>query len=428
MTEEEQLKARLAEAEAELQALRDRLGSALIEKDRLQREAERVSGAPPPLLLERLETRLRDFEYRFEDHLTRLIDEGRDRDAEVRALTDEVAALRRSRDDALASIKVLEHACKVLALRLHKIETGGRMKAPAVQAGVGQAVSARLGAAGSGATENKPKIAPASIPRSALRTPIADAPLPGLTASVSVSDIVGLVHVEDRPDYQETVRGLATKWGIEYNVFGEEIPEVSGERILLVNLHTPRWEALATVFGNEPWRPRVPRAFTYWADGIHGTEIGLVDYLPPPFTVDGCIKYLLERSQPPQRLLVASEQFEVMSQLRDRLSPQGCAVSMAFDGRQALDLAPMIRPELVLVDLHLPKGEALRLIARLRATAITSRLPFTLLCSEPVPPADLREHARRSIRDLPFSCDDLIRGVSRVLTPHRQGAQATARG
>jgi len=67
----------------------------------------------------------------------------------------------------------------------------------------------------------------------------------------------------------------------------------------------------------------------------------------------------------PLVLVINDEEWTTRS-LESILKPEGYAVLMAYTGRQGLDLASKIRPDLLLIDLRLPDTTGIDLCARLR--------------------------------------------------------------
>jgi CheY-like chemotaxis protein len=65
------------------------------------------------------------------------------------------------------------------------------------------------------------------------------------------------------------------------------------------------------------------------------------------------------------RVLIAGNDADPCLSLRHALTRSGMSVSIAWDGKQATDLLAMVRPELVVVDLGLPRGDGYALVADL---------------------------------------------------------------
>jgi len=90
-------------------------------------------------------------------------------------------------------------------------------------------------------------------------------------------------------------------------------------------------------------------------------------------------------------------------------------------------LLAMVEPEVLLVDLALPGGDALRLLGRLRADPKTRELPIGLLLSPALNAAEFRQHALRAVRDQTLSPTDLAQALrKRINLPSSADAPAIA--
>jgi CheY-like chemotaxis protein len=75
----------------------------------------------------------------------------------------------------------------------------------------------------------------------------------------------------------------------------------------------------------------------------------------------------------------------------------------------------MINPEVVLIDLALPGGDALRLLTRLRADPKTRDLPIALLLSPTLDAGDFRRHALRIVREQTLSPADVAQALRQCI-------------
>lgn len=266
------------------------------------------------------------------------------------------------------------------------------------------------------------------LPRPPAATPVAAArvepqrPVLSVAPSASTSgkgERVTVVHLDDQPLYQETMRTLIEKFGFaRYCLASESSDELGAtRRLLALNLLTENVEPLASVADASRWGIEYPAAFTYCGDGTRGFVLGMTDFFPPPFDPNMCVTRLLERPSPTQRLLVVSDAVDATSEVRSILTRLGCATSVAFDGRQAAALLPMVRPDVMLIDLNLPKGDAMRIIAKVRADAANANVTFGVMWQQPIVAAEFRAQAARAARDLPLSTDDLRRAMGREMGP-----------
>jgi CheY-like chemotaxis protein len=105
-----------------------------------------------------------------------------------------------------------------------------------------------------------------------------------------------------------------------------------------------------------------------------------------------------------------------MNEVRALLNGARCSTSVALDARQAYDLVPMVKPQLVLIDLGLPRGEGLRLAARLRTDPATAGVGIAFLWGRPLAPDEFRLHAARAVRDCQFASEHLIRPLLQELS------------
>jgi CheY-like chemotaxis protein len=107
---------------------------------------------------------------------------------------------------------------------------------------------------------------------------------------------------------------------------------------------------------------------------------------------------------PRRRILAVSAAFDVMSNLRTALGGNGCSLSVAVDSREGLDLVRLVRPDLILVDLALPRGDALMLLSRLAETT-GGALGTALFASGEVSFAGAGPTISRALGDRPANGD-----------------------
>src|SRR5205809_5880582 len=65
------------------------------------------------------------------------------------------------------------------------------------------------------------------------------------------------------------------------------------------------------------------------------------------------------------RVVTAGADVDALMSLRQALARRGMSVSMAWDGKQASELLVVVRPEVVVVDLGLPRRDGYGILARL---------------------------------------------------------------
>lgn len=354
-----------------------------------------------------------------------LLDQLLQRDETLTAVVNELAALRPSIDQERVQLAAAEDKVDAVELRLRRLETAlaSRLRA-AAPPGTPAPPPARPPAAATRIAA--PVVAPELTPTVIRVRPAAAAPTaaPPIGASPEGSldggkhNGVTVIHVEDQAHFRDAIRAAADKWTAAYHLYDEPPERLNGRhRILALNLVHPTANPLDVITGAKRWCIDPPAAFAYCADGAFGFSFGLVDFIASPADPAVCAERLCGRSDRPQQILIVSEASEFANAVRDSLARANRATSIAFDSRQAIGLLPMTRPDLVLIDLSMPKGDALRLACRLRTGANTAKLAQVFFWSRPVDPEEFRQHAKQVIRDFPISPDTLARAMNRYMAP-----------
>ncbi|MBI1817828.1 MAG: hypothetical protein HYR72_22865 [Deltaproteobacteria bacterium] len=308
----------------------------------------------------------------------------RARDAEVKVLRAELAASQRACSTISLHWSDERRERALLETRVHQLET-------ALAAHPHKAAVLATASAPRGATAHTPAVRP-----QAERRP----------------EVLSLLHLDGHPAFRIAAQEAAEKYGqARYSTSNRD--DVAGNGFVVVNLLDP--DPLTAIIRAAARCGEDPRAFAYCADGTAGFALGMVDFFPHPFEPHTCATRLLARTDGIERMLAVSEDIGTMGVVREALGRVQCSTSVVFDSRQALELLPMVKPDLVLIDLALPRGEGLRLVNRLKSDPKTAAIALGLFCSKPVDPADFQQQAQRAIRGLAFSPADLTRALANVL-------------
>jgi CheY-like chemotaxis protein len=119
-----------------------------------------------------------------------------------------------------------------------------------------------------------------------------------------------------------------------------------------------------------------------------------------------------------QTILVADDEWEVRELVRTILEWEDYAVVEAKDGEDALAQARAIQPDLILLDVRMPKMNGLDVLESLQADPTLASIPvvmLSVLTNYPQVGAALRNGAIAYLPK-PFEIPDLARMVKRVLT------------
>lgn len=112
-------------------------------------------------------------------------------------------------------------------------------------------------------------------------------------------------------------------------------------------------------------------------------------------------------------VLVAEDDASVRLTIQVVLEDEGFDVVMAVDGRQALDLARSLRPDVILLDQIMPKMDGREVFSALRWDDATKDIPVLVLTGM-APDAGQDWHGAEFVGK-PFSPDDLVGRIRAAL-------------
>lgn len=120
---------------------------------------------------------------------------------------------------------------------------------------------------------------------------------------------------------------------------------------------------------------------------------------------------------PRAHVLAVDDSFTMRELLRNTLNGAGYAVTLAADGREALDRLAETTPDLIVTDLNMPRLDGFGLIEAIRSGPKAARVPILVLTTETG--NDLKDRARRigatGWIGKPFDDAALVATIRRVL-------------
>lgn len=123
-------------------------------------------------------------------------------------------------------------------------------------------------------------------------------------------------------------------------------------------------------------------------------------------------------------VLVVDDEFEIRQLLTTMLTMMGYQSFMAQDGLDALEKIPEYQPDIIILDVMMPRMDGLTLCRKLREAAETAELPIIMLSGKAHQEAiqeGLQAGANRYLVK-PTGLDELTRNINEVL-----GDKAAAR-
>lgn len=122
-----------------------------------------------------------------------------------------------------------------------------------------------------------------------------------------------------------------------------------------------------------------------------------------------------------KRVLVVEDDDAIIELLRFLLEQEGFEVEVAKDGLEALDKMEVWMPDLVLLDLRLPKLEGMDVLWEMRQTPKWNNVPVIIISVDPSPQTMLQgwRLGVDSYFIKPFDPDELVRVVRRIISLSR---------
>ncbi len=121
------------------------------------------------------------------------------------------------------------------------------------------------------------------------------------------------------------------------------------------------------------------------------------------------------------RVLVVDDQESLRSLIRMNLELEGIEVVEATDGHDGLEAVQRCRPDLVTLDLVMPRMDGLTAAAALRADPDTADLPIVMVTTSTLPAhlSRARSIGVDAYLTKPFDPDDLVHTVQGLLSRGR---------
>jgi two-component system alkaline phosphatase synthesis response regulator PhoP len=121
-------------------------------------------------------------------------------------------------------------------------------------------------------------------------------------------------------------------------------------------------------------------------------------------------------------ILVADDETHILHVVSLKLRNAGFRVITARDGQEALEMAQMQHPDLLITDYHMPQLSGLELCHRLKQDSRTSDIPAIMLTARGyhLEPQDTERSGILRMLSKPFSPRHLLTTVNEVL----EGAKA----
>ena len=120
----------------------------------------------------------------------------------------------------------------------------------------------------------------------------------------------------------------------------------------------------------------------------------------------------------PKRILVADDEVAIVRMLKERLESAGFEVLTAYDGVQAVEVARQECPDLIVMDVTMPRMDGLTAAQQLRADPTTAHIPIVMLTARGQESDEQAGYAAGAVRYFtkPFSPRQLVQELRALLS------------
>ena len=150
-----------------------------------------------------------------------------------------------------------------------------------------------------------------------------------------------------------------------------------------INLATPTaWPTLRKMRNGAGVAHTPMIAYALAQSAEKGFWLGSVDFISLPID-DVDLYRLLKKTVPDlKRIIAMSHDFDLMEQVRAKLSEKRVSTAVVLDGRQALDLVPTIKPQAAILHMSPSCTDVFRAVAGLRTQEETRNIPILFILDQ----------------------------------------------
>lgn len=117
-----------------------------------------------------------------------------------------------------------------------------------------------------------------------------------------------------------------------------------------------------------------------------------------------------------KKILVVEDEPGLVVMLRARLESEGYKVYSAFDGLEGIKQAKKLKPDIILVDIMMPKLDGYAMTQRLKEDDITTGIPIIVVSIKETMKDLFRKIGVNCYFTKPFSDEDLLSAVKKIVS------------
>ena len=234
--------------------------------------------------------------------------------------------------------------------------------------------------------------------------------------------------VDDDPSARDLLRRFLNKEGfhVECAANGPEALSAARKfrpRAITLDVMMPGMDgwAVLTKLKEEPLVADIPVIMLTIVDDKHfGHALGATEYLTKPVDRDrlSAVIHKLTMPCPPGKVLIVDDDPQVRDMLTRTLEPEGWVVNIAEDGRAALDKMAASTPDLILLDLMMPRMDGFEFVSELRKHQAWRSIPIVVITAKTLTKEDrllLQGHVQKVLQKGDFSLDSLLAELREIV-------------
>jgi signal transduction histidine kinase/DNA-binding response OmpR family regulator len=268
-------------------------------------------------------------------------------------------------------------------------------------------------------------------------------PVPMVDSSSAMAEGSGntkVLVIDDDPTVQDLMQRLLTKEGYQLHLAtsgteGLEKAQALLPDIIILDVMLPGldgWSVLVHL-KEHPELADIPVIMlTMIDDKSRGYALGADDYLTKPVDRDRLLLVLqkFQCSTPPCSILVVEDDRPTREMMQHLLSSDQWLVSLAENGRVALDILSNQVPDLILLDLMMPEMDGFSLIVHLQERPEWRTIPIIVMTAKEMTMEEqqqLQGRVSQILQKGTYSCEELLARVGHLIAQRVRKGTANCR-
>jgi CheY-like chemotaxis protein len=245
--------------------------------------------------------------------------------------------------------------------------------------------------------------------------------------------------IDDDPEARELIRRTLGREGIQVilassGAEGLAMARAARPAVITLDVMMPEmdgWTVLSEIKADAALHDVPVIMLTMVDDRQRGFALGAADYLMKPVDRErllGVVNTHRPASEAGANILVVEDDPTTRDMLRRMLEREGWTVAEADNGEVALGRVAERRPDLILLDLMMPKMDGFEVISALRSTALWRSIPIVVLTAMDLSATDrlrLNGYVERVLQKGSYAHEELlgdVRGLVLSYIARRDGA------